>query len=106
MCACAAVTATLPGISAPFDSPYFDPAGLSVNAKPADIKRWREAELTHGRVAMLAALGFIVGEQLEDFPAFMNVDGNIVGACPACSVLLVLCVTNRIHVDRSSRSPQ
>lgn len=25
-----------------------------------ELKRWREAEVTHGRVAMLAALGFIV----------------------------------------------
>ena len=73
-------TATLPGISAPFNSPYFDPAGFSTTAKPAEIKRWREAELTHGRVSMLAALGFIIGEQLEDFPAFLNVDGNITGA--------------------------
>ena len=29
------------------------------------MKRYREAELTHGRVAMLAALGFLVGEQVE-----------------------------------------
>ena len=50
------------------------PAGFTKTAKPADIKRWRESELTHGRVAMLAALGFVVGEQLEDFPAFMNFD--------------------------------
>jgi hypothetical protein len=28
---------------------------------------------------MLAALGFIVGEQLEDFPAFVNFDGHITG---------------------------
>lgn len=33
-----------------------------------DIRRWRESELVHGRVAMLASLGFIVGENLEDFP--------------------------------------
>ena len=26
------------------------------------LKRYREAELTHGRVAMLASLGFLVGE--------------------------------------------
>ena len=45
----------------------FDPAGFTRTAKPSDIKRWRESELTHGRVAMLAALGFVVGEQLEDF---------------------------------------
>ena len=28
-----------------------------------DVKRWRESEITHGRVAMLASLGFIVQEQ-------------------------------------------
>ena len=28
---------------------------------------------------MLAALGFIVGEQLEDFPAFLNADGHVTG---------------------------
>lgn len=28
---------------------------------------------------MLAALGFIVGENLEDFPAFYNFDGHIAG---------------------------
>jgi hypothetical protein len=28
---------------------------------------------------MLAALGFIVGEQLEDIPAFLNADGHITG---------------------------
>lgn len=28
---------------------------------------------------MLAALGFVVGEQLEDFPAFMNWDGDVAG---------------------------
>lgn len=72
-------TLTLPGISAPFDSPYFDPAGFTKAAKPNDIKRWRESEIMHGRVAMLAALGFVVGEQLEDFPAFMNFDGQITG---------------------------
>jgi light-harvesting complex I chlorophyll a/b binding protein 1 len=69
---------TLPGISAPFPD-MFDPAGLLATATVEDVRRYREAELTHGRVAMLASLGFVVGEQLEDFPAFMNIDGNITG---------------------------
>ena len=30
-----------------------------------EIKRIREAEVTHGRVAMLAAVGFLVGEAVE-----------------------------------------
>lgn len=69
---------TLPGISEPFPD-MFDPAGFTKTAKPADIKRWRESEIMHGRIAMLASLGFVVGEQLEDFPAFMNFDGAVTG---------------------------
>jgi len=69
---------TLPGISDPFKN-MFDPANLAASAKVEDVRRWRESEITHGRVAMLAALGFIVGEQLEDFPAFFNFDGHIEG---------------------------
>jgi Chlorophyll A-B binding protein len=60
---------TLPGISAPFEN-IFDPADLIGRAdgsvRPVqEIKRWREAEITHSRVAMLAAVGFVIGEQLE-----------------------------------------
>lgn len=75
----AAYIETMPGISGPFDSPFFDPLGLHKGASIADVRRWREAELTHGRVAMLAALGFVVGEQLEDSSAFLLFDGNITG---------------------------
>ncbi|GFH20248.1 chlorophyll a-b binding protein, chloroplastic [Haematococcus lacustris] len=57
----------------------FDPAGLSNTASIQDIRRWRESEITHGRVAMLAAVGFIVGEQLEDSALFYNFDGQITG---------------------------
>ena len=28
----------------------FDPVNFTKTAKPADIKRWRESELLHGRV--------------------------------------------------------
>ena len=55
------------------------PPDLLGNASIRDVRRWRESELVHGRVAMLAALGFIVGENLEDFPAFYNLDGHIAG---------------------------
>ena len=40
----------------------FDPLGLSDGAAPGDIKKWREAEIKHGRVAMLASLGVLVAE--------------------------------------------
>ena len=43
----------------------FDPLGFAEKADEATLKRYREAELTHGRVAMLAAVGFLVGEKVE-----------------------------------------
>ena len=56
--------ASLPG--APFgmaaEGKYFDPAGLATKQDPEVVKKWREAELKHGRVAMLAALGIMVAE--------------------------------------------
>eukprot|EP00563_Minutocellus_polymorphus_P000582 CAMPEP_0181039112 /NCGR_PEP_ID=MMETSP1070-20121207/10292_1 /TAXON_ID=265543 /ORGANISM="Minutocellus polymorphus, Strain NH13" /LENGTH=210 /DNA_ID=CAMNT_0023116935 /DNA_START=11 /DNA_END=643 /DNA_ORIENTATION=+ len=52
-----------PGVLAPVG--FFDPFGLSDKADPALFKKYREAELTHGRVAMLATIGFLVGEKVE-----------------------------------------
>merc|ERR1712127_312332 len=69
---------TLPGISGPFPD-VFDPANFIAGASISDMRRYREAELTHGRVSMLAALGFVIGEQLEDFPLFYNFDSRISG---------------------------
>ena len=50
----------LPGILAPVE--FFDPMGFAKDASESELKRYREAELTHGRVAMLASIGFLVGE--------------------------------------------
>ncbi|EIE23416.1 hypothetical protein COCSUDRAFT_65904 [Coccomyxa subellipsoidea C-169] len=70
---------TLPGISQPFPD-IFDPANLLSNATSIqEVKRWRESEITHGRVAMLAALGWIVGEFVADKKLLVNSDGRITG---------------------------
>lgn len=53
---------------------FFDPLGLSSGKTSAEIKKIREAELKHGRVAMLAFLGILVGESFN--PLF---DGKITG---------------------------
>lgn len=60
----------LPGISGPLG--FFDPVGFCTDASEGKIKFYREVELKHGRVAMLASLGFLVGEQFH--PLF---GGNI-----------------------------
>jgi hypothetical protein len=43
----------------------FDPLGFAAKADEATLKRYRESELTHGRVGMLAVVGFLVGEKVE-----------------------------------------
>merc|ERR1711865_538894 len=52
----------------------FDPANLLSKEDKSTLVRYREAELTHGRVCMLASLGFLVGESFN--PLF---DGQITG---------------------------
>ena len=58
-----AFCADLPGSIAPLGD--FDPLGFTKDASVEDIKRLREAEITHGRVGMIAALGFLVGENFH-----------------------------------------
>merc|ERR1712151_436011 len=53
----------LPGALPPVG--LFDPLGFAAKANDATLLRYREAEITHGRVAMLAAVGFLVGEKVE-----------------------------------------
>merc|ERR1719478_1290949 len=62
----------MPGISGPLG--FFDPLNYAgaEGVTEGKIRFYREAELKHGRVAMLASLGFLVGEQFH--PLF---GGNI-----------------------------
>jgi len=57
--------AGLPGSVAPLGQ--FDPLGLVSEFSVEEIKRYRESEVTHGRVAMLATLGYLVGESFHPF---------------------------------------
>jgi len=53
----------LPGITDPLG--FFDPAGFTEGASEGKVRFYREVELKHGRVAMLAAVGFLVAEQFH-----------------------------------------
>jgi len=44
---------------------FFDPLGLSDGKTAAEMKKYRESELKHGRVAMVAALGIFTGETIN-----------------------------------------
>jgi len=67
----------LPGAIPPVG--FFDPLGFAKDADSNTLKGYREAELTHGRVAMVATIGFLVGEQVGNGKAPLF-DGAITGA--------------------------
>jgi len=67
-----AFCAGLPGATSPFGN--FDPLGFTKDLTVDEIKRYREAEVTHGRVGMLATLGYLVGEHFH--PLF---NGEVTG---------------------------
>jgi hypothetical protein len=60
----------LPGALPPVG--FFDPFGFAAKADDNTLRRYREAELTHGRVAMLATVGFLVGEKVEGSSFFFK----------------------------------
>jgi len=64
----------LPGSLEPVGE--FDPLGFAADADLQTMKRYREAETTHGRVAMLAVIGFLVQES-GFHPLFDTADKSI-----------------------------
>lgn len=57
--------AGLPGALDPLGD--FDPLGFTKDLSLQEIKRYREAEVTHGRVSMLAVVGYLVAEKFHPF---------------------------------------
>merc|ERR1719353_2066235 len=58
----------------------FDPYGFLDGKSKLEVYRYRECELTHGRVGMLAAVGFIVQENFH--PLFSGVGGPAIDQIP------------------------
>lgn len=65
----------------------FDPLGFAAGADLDQMKRYREAEAQHGRVAMLAVIGFLVGENYH--PLFGLNGKEILGIDSLTEVRLV-----------------
>merc|ERR1719296_292588 len=64
----------------------FDPAGFLEGKAKLEVYRLREAELAHGRVSMLASLGFIVQEKFH--PLFSGDGGPAIDQIPQLPVWL------------------
>ena len=51
--------------------------GFTKDLDLSEVKRFREAEVMHGRVAMMAALGYVIGESTPTIAYGMNVHHTI-----------------------------
>jgi len=58
----------------------FDPAGFLEGKSEVEVNRYRECEFTHGRVGMLASLGFLVQEKFH--PLFSGDGGPAIDQIP------------------------
>merc|ERR1711934_390493 len=58
------------GVQAPVG--FFDPLGLSKDGDPDVFRRRRESEIKHGRISMIAAIGFITTSMGYRFPGFLS----------------------------------
>lgn len=70
-----ALVEKIPGRSV-LNGEIFDPLNLHTKISPERLKLWREAEVKHGRVAMLAAPGIIAAEARPFSPLF---EGKVAG---------------------------
>ena len=91
--------AGLPGAIAPAGE--FDPLGFSQNVDQLEMNRLRECELTHGRVGMLAAAGFLVQENFH--PLFTADGGPAIEQIPKLPVPLWFAMTLAIGIAESVR---
>ena len=79
----------LPGSIAPFER--FDPFNLLEGKTFEQVRTWREAELAHARVGMLAAAGFLVQEKFH--PLFSGDGGPAVDQIPRLPVAIWFLMT-------------
>lgn len=56
---------------------FFDPLGLSKGISEEKFMRWRTIEIKHGRVCMMAFLGFIWQQGLGHFPGYISPSAGI-----------------------------
>ena len=79
----------------------WDPAGFLEGKSELEVNRYRECEITHGRVGMLASLGFLVQEKFH--PLFSADGGPAIDQIPQLPVWLWVVMGSGIAAAESYR---
>merc|ERR1719281_842091 len=56
---------------------FWDPVGFTADGDVASFRRRRSVELKHGRICMLATLGYIVPEQFGRWPGYLSPSADL-----------------------------
>merc|ERR1712241_1156009 len=56
---------------------FWDPLGLAADGDAETFKRRRETEIKHGRISMLATMGYITPEITGKFPGYLSPSGDV-----------------------------
>jgi hypothetical protein len=95
----------LPGAVSPLG--FFDPLGFTKDAELLGVKRLREAEIMHGRVAMMATIGYIIGESTPTIAYGMDIHHTIanhqIPEVPGTALFPFFLAINIAEALRSSR---
>ena len=87
--------------SSPLRCSWFPQAGFTKGKSELEVNRYREAELTHGRVGMLAAAGFLVQEKFH--PLFSGDGGPAIDQIPQLPVWLWFVMGGGIAAAEATR---
>ena len=95
---------SLPGAILPLG--FFDPLGFS-DCDIDTLKRYREAEIVHGRAGMLAVVGILVGEQVTGWNTLFNkeISGPAIThlkQLPVEVLALMVIIIGTIEIDRAN----
>merc|ERR1712150_48521 len=63
------------GVQAPVG--FWDPAGLAADGNADNFRRRRETEIKHGRISMLATMGYITPELTGKFSGYLSPSANL-----------------------------
>jgi len=92
----------LPGAISPLG--FFDPAGFcGGDATLNDVKRIREAEVMHGRVAMMATVGYLIGESTPTPFGVTGIANNQLAQVPLAVLFPFFLVINLCEAFRATK---